>query len=260
MPQSEETQERKRRAYLDELDQPAHALTAGGINGAAGINGVPGRPDGSPHGLQLMAKGVVYAEPVAVVLRDAVTIETAERLLGADRRMLNRSVRSGYLPAIKLGPGTVPYLVRLRDVAWWMAQRASSSRSRRQKMLDSNKGDENTGYIGFQPWLVEQVRHHNPGVVLEAAGSVTPYAAKTRRFVNRGGRPPKLAPGPEIPADEKTVSDAPNHAPETAKPQPVKIAADPIGLTPEQRRRLPKWHPLWLRPDSAGPAPIRPRR
>lgn len=257
--------EAARAAYFALLDSPTQALKAGGANELAGIPGVPGRPEKPGQGLQLWAKGLIYAEPVAVVMRDAVTPETAERLLGVDRRQLARSIRSGYVPAVKLGTGTVPHLVRLRDVVQWIRQNERSTRSRPHIRVKGQR-DENTGYIGFEPWLVEHLRHHHPEQVLaHEDGDATPYAARVRP-VKRGGRPQKMVaveaqPVAPNPADEKTAPGAPDDAPGAVGTGEVGRSRPPEPeLTVEQRYRLPKWHRLWLRAPGAAQAPIRPRR
>jgi len=263
MPQKE--RDKRRDDFLNLLDSPPHALKAGGVNDQATINGVPGRPEREGVGLQLWAKGVIYAEPVAVVLRDAVTPEAAERLLGVDRRALARSIRAGYVPAIKLGTGTVPFLVRLRDVVQWVRQ---TERSTRVRPMNRNKGakDPNTGYVGFQPWLVEHLRHHFPEQVLaHEQGAATPYADRVRP-VSRGGRPQimiPVEPNPPSgnPADEKPVEGGADHAPAPPPPRPPAPATPTPALTQEQRYRLPKWHRLWLRrPEVAAPTRTQPRR
>src|SRR5213078_4437851 len=91
---AESEREAKRQEYLLELDTPTQALKPGGANELASVAGVPGRPEKPGQGLQLWAKGVLFAEPIAVVMRDAVTPETAERLLGVDRRSLARSIHA----------------------------------------------------------------------------------------------------------------------------------------------------------------------
>lgn len=240
----------KRRAYLEGLDSPPQAIKAGGTNDLATISGVPGRPEREGQGLQLWAKGVIYAEPIAVVMRDAVTPETAERLLGIERRALARSIRAGYVPAIKLGTGTVPFLVRLRDVVQWVRNTERSTRARPGNRVKGQR-DENTGFIGFQPWLVEHLRHHYPETVLaHEEGHATPYAERVRP-VSRGGRPQKMVPADENPADEKTATPDADHAPGVAAPSPAvggeSSPARQAELSAEQRYRLPKWHRLWLR-------------
>ena len=261
MPPTEE-RELRRQEYLALLDSPPQALTPGGANEQATVPGVPGRPEKAGQGLQLWAKGVIYAEPVAVVLRDAVTPETAERLLGVDRRQLARSIRAGYVPAVKLGTGTVPFLVRLRDVVQWVRLTERSSRRRPQNRVKGQR-DENTGYIGYEPWLVDHLRHHYPDQVLaHEQGHATPYGDKVRG-VARGGRPQKMIPVEPNPPDEKTAPPATDHARGTESVgagRATEVREHPE-LTPEARYRLPKWHPLWLRrPAEAAIAPTPPRR
>jgi hypothetical protein len=263
---AESEREAKRQEYLLMLDTPTQALKPGGANELASVAGVPGRPEKPGQGLQLWAKGVLFAEPIAVVMRDAVTPETAERLLGIDRRSLARSIHAGYLPAIKLGTGTVPFLVRLRDVVQWVRSIERSSRVRPGNRLKGQR-DPNTGYIGFEPWLVERLRHHYPDQVLaHEQASVTPYAGRVRP-VSRGGRPQKMVavePNPpgdaESGADEKSAPAGADHAPAGA-PVGALVGSAVAGITEEDRYRLPKWHPLWLRrPEAEAPARTRPRR
>jgi hypothetical protein len=259
---AESEREARRREYLLMLDTPTQALKPGGANELASVAGVPGRPERPGQGLQLWAKGILFAEPIAVVMRDAVTPETAERLLGIDRRALARSIKAGYVPAIKLGTGTVPFLVRLRDVVQWVRSIERSSRVRPMNRVKGQR-DPNTGYIGFEPWLVEHLRHHYPDQVLaHEQASVTAFASAVKP-VSRGGRPQKMVevePNPpddaESPADEKTAPARTDHAQEGA------VATAPqMQITAEDRYRLPKWHPLWLRrPGEAASARIRPRR
>ena len=268
---TEVEREARRREYLLMLDTPTQALKPGGANELASVAGVPGRPERPGQGLQLWAKGILFAEPVAVVMRDAVTPETAERLLGVDRRALARSIKAGYVPAIKLGTGTVPFLVRLRDVVQWVRSVERSSRVRPMNRVKGQR-DPNTGYIGFEPWLVEHLRHHYPDQVLaHEQASVTAYASAVKP-VSRGGRPQKMVevepnPPEENQPDEKTAPVDPDHAPTgailaapaTAAPQAPQVAQ--VQITAEDRYRLPKWHPLWLRrPGEAASARIRPRR
>lgn len=213
------------------MDEPAHVLEPGGTNGKATIKGLPVRPEVSATGLRREGQATgVLAEPVAVLLRDAVTIDTAVRLTGADRATLQAAAAKAYLPSLKLGGATSPYLVRIRDVISYLARMHAFKMTRGA----FKPGEE---FLGFPEWLVERVRATYPeGSV--AAG--TPYAAGVV-VPDRGGRPRVTPPAEEKPKPQKSRRRRRNHAPTANRAFP----APPRAV---DRTKLPKWHPLWVRP------------
>jgi excisionase family DNA binding protein len=55
-------------------------------------------------------------EPAVPGDEDVVTIPEAARRLGVSRHTLQKAAQEKRLPAQKVGPGRLPYLVRLSDV------------------------------------------------------------------------------------------------------------------------------------------------
>lgn len=255
--------------YFESLDQPDHALNYGGRNELATIRGVPLRSQVNNPGLE------IYFEPVPVLLRDVVTVDTAVRLTGCSRESLQHAAYHGRLPVLKTGPGTGPYLVRLRDVFTYLLTMQYQARNRR----DMPGGDT---YLGFQSWLVERIEEHWP-----KGRPYIPGRWEGRKVkINRGGRPKGYSPGmvfsvhgkrlgrppkegwPEdrgedvekvhVPAPESKKGETPgrDHPQVTAQaPPPVAAPAPPPPNEtvaepqepPLDPTALPKWHPLWQR-------------
>src|SRR5262245_11995725 len=117
--------------YFDALDEPEHTLKYGGINGEAGIPGMPGLVRNGDRQLETRRFGL-NSEPVPVLLRDAVTIDTAVRLTGISRLTLQDACHRKRVPCLKLGPDNAPYLVRLRDVVVYLATMWTEARARRE--------------------------------------------------------------------------------------------------------------------------------
>jgi hypothetical protein len=238
MPRYGRVQDRR----FESMDGPAHVLEGGGTNGRATIKGLPVRSEVSTSGLRRDGQATgVMAEPVAVLLRDAVSIDTAVRLTGVDRATLQTAAAKGYLPSLKLGGATAPYIVRIRDVIAYLHTIAS---------LKLQRDDFKPGraFVGFQPWLVERIRRSYPD---GAQAQGTPFAGEVVSH-NRGGRPRTKPLEEEKPTDEKIVAQAPDHAPTKPKPRRRrrrrKATTAPRKPSLKERMRLPKWHPLWVRP------------
>lgn len=225
------------------MDEPAQVLEPGGTNGRATIKGLPVRSEVSASGLRKEGQATgVMAEPVAVLLRDAVTIDTAVRLTGADRATLQSAAAKGYLPSLKLGGTTSPYLVRLRDVMSYLARMSAFRQTRSGFRLGKD-------FLGFPDWLVERVTRAYP----EALSVGTPYATAVV-VPNRGGRPriKPVAQAEEVPETVATKKPAATRRTTRRKRRAAtKNVAAPKSepkLSTQQRMRLPKWHPLWIRP------------
>ena len=232
--------------YFDNLDKPEHTLEYGGLNGAATIRGVPvNKPD---EGQYHSKKAGLHSEPVPVVMRDAVTIETAVRLTGIARETLAQAVHNGNIPALKTGPGPAPYLIRMRDIITYMITMWTERRARRESSADGM-------YLGFPEWIAREVAESWPEDSAYKPGKWEPREIK----LNRGGRPRGYSPGkgisvhgkalgrprkevpasPEMPQEEKPTPPRDSH-PQAASAVPAAAAVDPT--------TLPKWHPLWRRP------------
>jgi hypothetical protein len=248
----------RREDYLRRLDEPKHALEHGGISGQATI---PGMPTGSPgrHGEaggHHRRLGIV-SEPVPVLMRDAVTIDTAVRLTGVQRVTLQRAALDGRLPVLKLGPGREPYLVRLRDVVTYLATMWTTGRARAEQAAGGFE------YVGFPNWLVEQVADRWPSGELFEPSMLGKWEPR-KATINRGGRPQGYSPGrgwtkagkrlgrppkPRPPATSATEEKrgAPEH--DHVQATPVAAAALQGEAQPTiDPTTLPKWHPLWRRP------------
>jgi hypothetical protein len=239
---------------FEDMDGPAQVFEPGGTNGKASIKGLPVRPEVHANGLRREGQATgVMAEPVAVLLRDAVTIDTAVRLTGAERQTLQVAAAKGYLPSLKLGGATSPYLVRIRDVISYLARMSAFKMTRR----GFKPGED---FLGFPEWLVERVRAAYPDGV-SAAG--TPYASEVV-VPDRGGRPRIKPPEEESGSAKKTGARRSNHAPRRKRPVAQKLLK-PGDFPPPgfDRTTLPKWHPLWVRPgtpEAAAPKRSRARR
>src|SRR5215471_14438498 len=158
-------------AKLEAMDSPAHVFEAGGVNGRSGIRGVPVRSESSERGLKKEGRRIgIMSEPIAVLLRDAVSIDTAVRLTGAERITLQLAVVKGYLPSLKLGGSTSPYLVRVRDVIAYIARINAMGMQRGRGFVAGRD------FVGFPPWLVERVRGTDRGRAGATRG--TPYASE----------------------------------------------------------------------------------
>ena len=168
----------KKDLYLESLDKPDHATEYGGLNGSATINGIPGGADVKlPPGDRSRVLGL-HMEPVPVMLRDAVTIETAVRLTGIARGTLAQAASRGNLPVLKTGPGPAPYLVRMRDLITYIVTMWTERRARKE-MTEEDK------YLGFPEWLVAEVSESWPDDRAFNPGHWQPTEVK----VKRGGRP-----------------------------------------------------------------------
>lgn len=241
--------------FLEALDEPRHALEYGGVSGEATIQGIPtGTADrpGERSG-RLTAKLGIVTEPVPVLMRDAVTIDTAVRLTGISRMTLQRAAQNGNLPVLKLGPDTAPYVVRLRDVITYLVTMWTERRARKE-LTD---GDQ---YIGFPEWLVREVAESWPEHRAFKPGKWQAGPVK----VNRGGRPRGYSPSdPHNPGfsvhgvrqgrPRKTDGGQKKEPPGAYQPQAAQDAPDPP--EPTDRTKLPKWHPLWQRPQDRGSSP-----
>jgi len=228
--------------YLDNLDKPEHTLEYGGLNGQATVRGVPLTDDGrvSPQ----TVRGL-HSEPVAVVMRDAVTIETAIRLTGIARETLARAVFAGRVPALKTGPGTAPYLVRLRDVITYLITMWTERRARKESSEDGK-------YLGFPEWLAREVSEGWPEDQPYKPGNWQATEIK----VNRGGRPRGYSPGKGVSVHGKPLGRPRKVAPGTENPgsemtTPPEGSHPPAapGDPPLDPTTLPKWDPRWRRPD-----------
>jgi len=251
MPAAERTE------YLRALDEPRHALieaNPGGINGAATIQGVPTGSPGSSHFHVKHERLGVQMEPIAVLMRDAVTIDTAVRLLGIGRDTIQNGCAQGRLPALKLGPGKAPWMVRLRDVLLYVVTMYAGTR-KKLNYLDGGEGEIPT-YIGFPEWLVREVSESWPESIPFAPGKWEPREIK----INRGGRPRGFSPGKGYSTTTgKKLGRPPGSKADTMmspKPRPAPADAPPGGLPPAapaagdgpDAATLPKWHPQWRRP------------
>ena len=242
----------QRDQFLESLDEPRHALEYGGVNGQATIQGIATGSNGRAGELGQRRKQLgVVMEPVPVLMRDAVTLDTAVRLLGINRVTIQRAAKRGDIPALKTGPGNSPYLVRLRDVLTYLVTMWTERRARKE-LADGDL------YRGFPEWLVREVAEAWPANSVVKPGHWRPKYVK----VGRGGRP-RVADGgkpterdperpgysisgarlgrppkPKEPEGEKEGPPEGNH-PQAAQPE-----AAPLDPT-----TLPKWHPLWRRPD-----------
>lgn len=250
--------------FFEAMDGPEHVLHYGGINGEASIPGMPGVVRSGDRQLETKRFGL-NSEPVPVMLRDAVTIDTAVRLTGISRITLQQAAHEGRLPVLKLGPDNAPYLVRLRDVVVYLATMWTDRRTRKELT------DENT-YLGFPEWLVRHLseswpdnRPFNPGkweggpVKINRGGrppGYNPAMAGRPGFSKRGkrlGRPPAGGWPEAQKKEEPGVSPTPPLNP-TAGDQPVTQSTPPADLT--RPEKLPKWHPQWVRPGASGPQEI----
>lgn len=240
--------------FLEKLDEPRHTLEYGGVNGQATIQGVATGGNGRAGELGQRRKNLgVVMEPVPVMMRDAVTLDTAVRLLGINRVTVQRAAKRGDIPALKTGPGNAPYLVRLRDVLTYLLTMQTERRARKEFA----PGDL---YRGFPEWLVREVAEAWPANSVVRVGHWQPKYVR----VNRGGRPRikdggrPTARDPERPGysasgarlgrppkpkgqeDEKAEPPESNHSQAAPEPQTDAPQIDPT--------TLPKWHPLWRRP------------
>lgn len=244
----------RREVYLRKLDEPRHALEYGGETGHATIRGVPtGSPGGQGEAVTHSRRIGVVSEPVPVLLRDAVTIDTAVRLTGVKRETLQRAAMKGILPALKLGPSREPYLVRLRDVVTYLVTMWTFKRARNTL----NAGDFE--YVGFPAWLVEEV-----AAVWPAGTAFTPGAWEPRNAdVKRGGRPQGYSPGRGWTKAGKKLG-RPFRDPSKNVPPATLVVEEKRGsperdhsqAAPAEQKvdptTLPKWHPLWRRSQEDG--------
>lgn len=245
--------------FFETLDEPEHVLTYGGINGEASVPGMPGRV-GSHDAQRETVRYGLHSEPVPVMLRDAVTIDTAVRLTGVNRITLQRAAHDGQLPHLKLGPDNAPYLVRLRDVIVYMITMWTDKRARAE-MTEDNE------YLGFPEWLVNHVSDGWPDRAAFKPGKWQGGPVK----INRGGRPkgynpvmagrpgfskagkrlgrPPVGGWPEAPVEaqkrEGPDEPAPPRAADTEPLEPVTSGAP--GHSTVDPTTLPKWHPQWRR-------------
>jgi hypothetical protein len=240
----------QRDLFLEALDEPRHALEYGGVNGEATIKGIPtGRIGDDTYRSKKL--GVVM-EPVPVLMRDAVTIDTAVRLLGVSRITLQRAAQGGRLPVLKTGPDNAPYVVRLRDVVTYLVTMWTERRARRE----FNEGM----YLGFPEWLAREVAESWPDNKPYRPGN---WEARVVN-ISRGGRPKGYSPGragfngyskngvklgrpPKIPVQEKAVPPEGNH-PQAVPESPPATPTTPAIQEQTDPTRLPKWHPQWRRP------------
>ena len=244
--------------FFEAMDEPNHALNFGGINGEATIKGVIS-VDSSGKALSRTPKLDVHMEPVPVLLRDAVTIDTAVRLTGISRLTLQRAAFDGRVPVIKTGPDNAPYLIRLRDVIIYLCSMWGAGRVRRELT-------EENAYLGFPEWLAREIseswpehKPYTPGkweggyVKISKGGRPKGYSPSdpdNPGFSTNGkrmGRPPKID-SPESEKGEPVPGDHSMVAPEAA-PLPAEPAAAPA----VDRTTLPKWHPQYVRPTSPQP-------
>jgi hypothetical protein len=236
--------EEARDLYLESLDEPRHVLEYGGINGEATIKGMPTGSDRPGESFIRSQKLGIYTEPVPVMMRDAVSIDTAVRLTGINRQTLQVAARRGALPVLKLGPDSAPYVLRLRDVITYLVTMYTEQKARQESPV----GDM---YLGFPEWLVSNLSDAWPD-----NRKFTPGQWEAKRVNrNRGGRPRGYSPGkgfskttgvklgrpPKIQAEEKQTPPEGNHPQAAVQDTPV-AEIDPT--------TLPKWHPQWRRPGS----------
>jgi hypothetical protein len=263
----------QRDAFLETLDEPRHTLEYGGVNGNATIRGVATGSNGRAGELGQRRKQLgVVMEPVPVLMRDAVTLDTAVRLLGVNRVTLQRAAHRGDIPALKTGPGNAPYLVRLRDVLTYFVTMWTERRAR----TELAEGDL---YRGFPEWLVREVAEAWPPSSVVKVGPWQPRHVKLKRGgrprVKDGGAPTQRDPQRpgysvngkrlgrppaathvhhDLPEDvalgieEKGGGSESNHSQALPPEQPPVPQIDPT--------TLPKWHPLWRRPAPPETTPL----
>jgi hypothetical protein len=260
--------QRMRQAFLESLDEPRHTLEYGGVNGQATIQGVPTGTEGRVGESKVRRRNLgVVMEPVPVMMRDAVTIDTAIRLLGISRPTLQRAITFGAIPSLKTGPGTSPYLVRIRDVVTFMVTMWSDRKARRQLAEDDM-------YRGFPEWLVEKVAEAWPAHSVVRPGNWRPSYVKLKRGGRprgiptvrdperpgysangkRLGRPPAVnQKAPFLVADSEGTEwiEEKGGAPESNHPKVPSPVPPPVPEPPKPEvdpTTLPKWHPRWRRP------------
>ena len=244
--------EEARDLYLESLDEPRHVLEYGGVNGEATIKGMPTGNDRPGESSVRSQKLGIHSEPVPVMMRDVVSIDTAVRLTGINRQTLQVAARRGALPVLKLGPDTAPYVLRLRDVITYLVTMFTEQKARQESPV----GDM---YLGFPEWLVNNLSDAWP-----TNRAFTPGDWQAKRVNrNRGGRPRGYSPGmgfskttgvklgrppkgetPKIQAEEKQTPPEGNH-PQAAVASPQAEPEPQIDPT-----KLPKWHPQWRRPEA----------
>jgi hypothetical protein len=174
--------------FFEEMDQPRHALNYGGINGEATIKGVVS-VDSKGNAINRAPKLDVHMEPVPVLMRDAVTNDTAVRLTGVSRLTLQRAAHEGRMPVIKTGPDNAPYLVRLRDVVIFLCSMWGAGRVRRELT-------EENAYLGFPEWFAREISESWPESRPYTPGNWQGGYVK----INKGGRPKGYSPSdPENP-------------------------------------------------------------
>ena len=249
----------RRETYLLKLDEPKHALEYGGKSGQATIRGMPtGSPGRHGEATGHSTRIGVVSEPVPVLMRDAVTIDTAVRLTGVRRETLQRAALDGRLPVLKLGPEREPYLVRMRDVVTFLVTMWTTGRAR----VAMNNGDFE--YVGFPRWLVEQVADRWPAGELFEPSMLGRWEPR-KATINRGGRPEGYSPGrgwskagkrlgrpPRDDKKNKATQPAQANSPSAVEEKGGPPERDHVQATPVEQpvdpTTLPKWHPLWRRP------------
>ena len=172
-----------------------------------------------------------------------MTIETAVRLTGIARGTLAQAASQGNLPVLKTGPGPAPYLIRMRDIITYIVTMWTERRARKELT-------EGERYIGFPEWLVAEISESWPDNRAFNPGHWQAEAVK----IKRGGRPRSrglMHPhNPKLPGSEKAVPDGGNQPQEAPLvvdegPPSVEITGRPTA----DPTTLPKWHPLWRRPE-----------
>ena len=232
------TRIRQREDYMKSLDSPEQATRAGGVNGKASIRGLPLRVEPSGKvGMKAAVRTGIVSEPVAVIMRDAVTVDTAVRFTGINRGTLQAAIAAGYLPAIRLGEGKSPLLVRMRDVITYLMKQGQVHSRRRRPLGET--------FLGFEEWFAEIVRENWQGSSDPDLGR---YSAADLKPINRGGRPP----GKRWATAEDMIATPQDDDSEIQEELPTdhalaQAAEDPPAPTLD-RATLPKWHPLWVRP------------
>lgn len=249
--------------FFEAMDEPRHTLDYGGINGEATIKGVIS-VDSQGKSLSRTPKLDVHMEPVPVLLRDAVTIDTAVRLTGISRLTLQRAAFDGRMPVIKTGPDNAPYLVRLRDVVIFLCSMWGAGRVRRELT-------EENAYLGFPEWFAREISESWPENKPYTPGKWQGGYVK----INKGGRPKGYSPNdPENPgfskngvrlgrpplSESEKGEEAPEDHSEAPPPEPQPVAAtqgpvlEPATPVPAvDRTTLPKWHPQYVRPKTPQP-------
>jgi len=232
--------------FLEAMDEPKHTLEYGGINGEATIKGVVS-VESNGRLVSRTPKLDVHMEPVPVLLRDAVTIDTAVRLTGISRLTLQRAAFDKRLPVIKTGPDNAPYLVRIRDVIIYLCSMWGAGRVRRE-LTDEN------AYLGFPEWFAREISESWPENRPYTPGHWQGGYVK----INKGGRPQGYSPkDPENPGFSKNgvrLGRPPSPESEKGEEAPEDHSEAPPPAAPEvDRTTLPKWHPQYVRPGTPPP-------